>query len=78
MKHYLCDFDLTLDLEIEATWRKGYSGARERGSGIQLEPDEPAGWEITSVKWKNIEISDALDEHDLERIAEQLEEGQHD
>lgn len=24
-------------------------GARERGSGVQLEPDEPESWEITEV-----------------------------
>lgn len=37
------------ELEVEFDFYKGCRGARERGSGVQLEPDEPASCEVNSV-----------------------------
>jgi len=34
------------EIAYSGTYRKGSCGAREAGTGLQLEPDEPAGWEL--------------------------------
>lgn len=30
--------------ELAGLWHRAYPGAREHGTGLRLEPDEPAGW----------------------------------
>ena len=76
----LQDFNLTLDLEIDATWQRGYRGARERSSGIQLEPDEPAGYEIRAIyavvdgKELPVDITNAISTDDYQRIQEMIDE----
>lgn len=37
-------------MEIQFSYWKGCKGARERGTGLQLEPDEPAEIEVTGIK----------------------------
>lgn len=61
---------------VEATFHEAHRGAREHGSGIQLEPDEPAYWEIEQVfdrtgrpaPW----LERKLDEADRERILDEI------
>jgi hypothetical protein len=67
------DFELIVDLDIEATWHKAQRGAREKG-GLQLEPDEPAGWEIDGVTCRGTGILSALRYDDVERLLELLPE----
>jgi len=57
-------------------------GARECGSGIQLEPDYPAGWQIVEVldrrgkpaRW----LEDKMTEQDEQRIVDELGTDNHD
>jgi len=47
--------DEDFDIEVEATYHKAYRGQRDscggvRGAGPPLEPDEPASFDIESVK----------------------------
>lgn len=37
-------------MEVRFDYWKAYRGERERGTGLQLEPDEPAGMEVTGIK----------------------------
>lgn len=37
-------------MEIDVDAWKACKGARERGTGLQLEPDEPAGFEVTAAR----------------------------
>ena len=55
---------LLLDAEIY-TWPES-RGARERGTGLQLEPDEPAGFEVEKVTL--IENEDDLTEEDVAEV----------
>lgn len=34
---------------VELEYHKAHRGERERGSGVQLEPDEAAGYEIVKI-----------------------------
>lgn len=38
-----------VDLEVTYTYYKFCAGATERGSGVKLEPDEPAHFEVEEV-----------------------------
>ena len=79
---YLEDFALTLQLEVDATWHRGSRGARERGSGVPLEPDEPAGYEIYGIyatwtyqnKTHRIDITQCIGKHDWQHIQEQIDD----
>ena len=81
---YLEDFELTLQLEVEATWHRGSRGARDGRGGPPLEPDEPAGYEIEAVyaTWRTdrhnktvrVDITSCLSDADIERIQEQIDE----
>lgn len=42
--------DADIEVTVEYDYHKAARGSRERGSGLQLEPDEPAHIEINSVK----------------------------
>jgi hypothetical protein len=46
--------DLTFDVEFD--YYPASKGAREKGSGVQLEPDEPASWDICTIKLRNGKI----------------------
>lgn len=45
--------DEEIEVTVEYDYHKASRGARERGTGLQLEPDEPASIEIYSVKDAN-------------------------
>jgi len=57
-------------LEVSGSAWKACRGAREHGTGLQLEPDEPAGFEIESVMFKGVEVMDIID---MDRINEVTE-----
>jgi hypothetical protein len=46
--------DLTFDVEFD--YYPASKGAREKGSGVQLEPDEPESWDICTIKLRNGKI----------------------
>jgi hypothetical protein len=70
--------DVTIiDAELDVTYRsyKAHRGARDSfmgrpGAGAQLEPDEPAGIEIESIKLFGHEVE--VSEKDLENIEEKI------
>jgi len=49
LKTYHVFIDDEQEFLVRAQFHKAQRGARERGTGIPLEPDEPAGWEIDEV-----------------------------
>lgn len=66
-------FSITVNFQGSKVEVSGHSwkecrGAREHGTGLQLEPDEPAGFEIDSVMFKGVEVIDIID---LDRITEE-------
>ena len=69
------DWESTISLEVEATWCKGFRGTRERG-GRQLEPDEPAGYEIGRIFMvlgtNRVDITDFVGSDEIRRINEYL------
>ena len=75
------DIDLTLcvagvEHELSATVRyirnKAERGSRERGSGLQLEPDYPESVEVLTVIVNNVDISYLLSEKQLQAISEEI------
>ena len=66
--------------EISFDYFKATRGAREHGTGLQLEPDEPESWEVTQVsmvhptdsKIKPVYVSDCLSKHLLDWFDEQV------
>jgi hypothetical protein len=72
---------LTLDVdgtqrEIEADvayiYNRACRGARERGSGIQLEPDEPASVEIQTVTASGVDLTNLLGDSLLDALADAI------
>lgn len=55
-------------LRIDGDYYGPSKGAREKGSGVQLEPDEPASFELTAVyvDGSDIDIADILSAGRLE------------
>lgn len=43
-------------LEVSGSYYPASRGMREHGTGLQLEPDEPAEIEIESILYKEIEV----------------------
>ena len=74
-KLFVDNFELTLQLEVSATFHRFRAGYHERGGG-QIDPDEPAHWEIHSVTaycgTYAKEIGAVMSDEDMERLAEQL------
>lgn len=68
--------EVTLAVKVTYRYYPGCSGYREPG-GMQLEPDEPASFEIESARLSDgTEIS--LDLLDLERLEREIAEGDYD
>jgi hypothetical protein len=61
---------------VDVEYQKAYKGAREKGSGMQLEPDEPEGFEIVGIyksngKGKHMQwLEDKMTDEDRNRIHE--------
>lgn len=69
--------EVTLTVKVQYRHIPAWAGARERGTGLQLEPDEPAHIEIESAKLSDgTEIS--LDLLDLEALQREIAEGDYD
>ncbi len=59
-----------LSFEVDFDYYPASRGAREKGSGVQLEPDEPESWEVTEVRMYNpddmeaevVDVTDQLNE----------------
>jgi len=67
-------------LSVEYDYYPPSKGAREKGSGVQLEPDEDAVIELNSVHLNGIEVMGLLEDLVLSEIevtiGEQLETGE--
>lgn len=50
-----------VDLEISYNYYEGSRGARERGTGLQLEPDEEPSVEIDRIEIKDIDVTSLLE-----------------
>lgn len=57
-----------VELEVDGDYYKASKGAREKGSGVQLEPDEPATFELSAVYIADVDIADLLSAGRLEEI----------
>lgn len=65
------DVEEEVDVTVTYTYYPASRGARERGTGLQLEPDEDASIDIESVKdstGKEIDVSDS----DLEQLEREI------
>ncbi len=69
------DFQITVNLTVYATWQKGLRGYHEKG-GQQIDPDEPAGWEVESVRWGKTDITSELSAIELLWIEKWLAENE--
>jgi hypothetical protein len=75
-----------LEFEVEFDHYPASRGARERGSGVQLEPDEPATKEITEVFMvhptdqdiNRVDVTEQLSKEMGDYIEEQIEEQAND
>jgi hypothetical protein len=71
VKHLIEDFPLTLSLEIDATYHKFQRGHFEKG-GLQIDPDEPAWYEINEVMCNGIDISALFTDENAARLEQML------
>jgi hypothetical protein len=55
-------------LRADGAYYPASKGERERGSGVQLSPDEPATFEVTAVHCGGDDIADILSAGRLEEI----------
>lgn len=77
-KHGVIEFR-GYSLAVEYDYFAPSKGKREKGSGVQLEPDEDATIELTQVEHNGMEIMGLVEEYtaDIEiAIGEQLETGE--
>ena len=59
------DFELTLGLEVQATWINGFAATRDS-------PEEPAGYEVEKVFCKGMDITKIFSAEDIERMERTL------
>jgi hypothetical protein len=60
------------ELEVSGNSWPFHAGARERGPGLQLEPDEEAGFEVEEIIYKGVDVFSLMD-NSMDEINEQLE-----
>ena len=58
-----------VEFDVDYIYHKPYRGARERGSGIQLEPDEPASVELDDVCIGEYSVFSCISEETMDEIA---------
>ena len=76
--------DLAFDVNFD--YYPVSKGAREHGTGLQLEPDEPESWEICTIKMfnpedkaaKKVDVSDCFNKAMNDWFDEQIEEHIHE
>ena len=59
--------------EVNYTYSSATRGARERGTGMQLEPDESSGVEIEGIMTSE-DVLELLDQELIDEIAHQIKE----
>ncbi len=83
MSQEVANIDIELELQVRFSHYPASRGRRERVSGVQLEPDEPATSELEAIyllsgphgRQRRLELDmDKLDDHLLARILEQAED----
>lgn len=57
-----------VELRVDGDYYPASRGAREKGSGVQLEPDEPASFEVSAVYVADVDIADLLSAGRLEHV----------
>jgi hypothetical protein len=67
----------TIKFNVEEIEVKGHSwkasrGDREYGTGLQLSPDEPAGYEVEEIFYKGVDVFPLMEDR-IEEINELLE-----
>ena len=60
------------DAEVRYEYHEAERGSRERGSGIQLEPDYPESVEILKIIYKKQDITGLFNDKQLDAIAAQI------
>tara|TARA_R110000772_G_scaffold249530_2_gene363949 strand:+ start:76167 stop:76391 length:225 start_codon:yes stop_codon:yes gene_type:complete len=65
------EINLSLDLTVKYKKYPACKGARENGTGLQLEPDEEAFIEIESI-YLGKQIISELSKEDIEQIEEEI------
>lgn len=61
-----------VEIEVDYTYWTAHRGAREKGSGVQLEPDEPATVEINELTIQNIDVTALLVDYEEDIMEEVL------
>ena len=69
--------DLGLDLECWFAYEPEERGARERGTGLQLEPDYPETWTLCHVylPGSDVDIAPVMSDKLIARIEEAIAQG---
>lgn len=57
-----------VELRVDGTWYAASRGAREAGSGVQLEPDEPETFEMSAIYVADVDIADLLSAGRIEHV----------
>ncbi len=65
------------ELEVSFDYYPPSRGARERGTGLQLEPDEPATFEICEVKLGEHDVTELVEPY-MDKIEQQISESEMD
>lgn len=75
MTHRIVHY-MGVDISVDYGYYPPSIGARERGSGVQLEPDEPAMVEVYEIKIGPQEVTDVFQPHmdGLEELLLELEQ----
>ena len=60
------------DAEVRYEYHDAERGSRERGSGIQLEPDYPESVEILKIIYKKQDIMELFNDKQLDAIQAQI------
>jgi len=64
-----------VEIEVDYTYYPASHGAREKGSGVQLEPDEPATVEINEMTIQAIDVTALLVDYEEDVMEEVLAMG---
>jgi hypothetical protein len=62
-------------IDVDYTYYSASRGAREKGSGVQLEPDEPATVEINEMGIQGIDVTALLVDFEEDIMEELLSKG---
>jgi len=60
------------EVDVHISYWKASRGAREHGTGLQLEPDEPAGFEVDRVEYDGKDVTSIMDINKIEELVEEF------